>query len=359
MATKTNTEINGKTYYRIKRVVGHEYIDGKRVPITKQFYGKSKGDAENKYRDYKDELIRQEYERRDSLTMQSRRTVGEMMDYYIRNVFENNASYSIGTRDLYIGSYNTHLVDSDLIDIRMSDLNSDHIQSFYNSLKTTESGLNTLHKFMKLFVKWASSKGYCNNVLEAVALPEKKKNRLSDDIIVWTDKEVDMIKERLSGHPYYPCILFGLYAGLRVSEVLGLKWSDIYDDTIHIRRQNYRMTIKDPKVGSSRDVPLHPIIKEALEDVPRQGDYIFCTKSGRLIDYHNFEHSLARAYKKAGIEHKKFHAFRATFITNLCRAGARLEVASKLAGHQNVNITAKYYTEISRQESSNAIDLLK
>ena len=78
-----------------------------------------------------------------------------------------------------------------------------------------------------------------------------------------------------------------------------------------------------------------------------------------MIDYNNFEHRMARAYRDAGIEHKKFHAYRATFITNLCRSGVRLEVASKLAGHSSVSVTAKYYTFISDKEKSEAINSLK
>lgn len=146
---------------------------------------------------------------------------------------------------------------------------------------------------------------------------------------------------------------------MRVSEVLGLKWSDIYDDTIHVRRQNYRGNIKEPKANSYRNVPLHPLIKNALEKTPRRGEYIFCTKNGNLVNFQNFERSIGIAYRKAGIEHKKFHAYRATFITNLCRAGAGIEVASKLAGHHDVNVTAKYYAKVTKEDASYAIELLK
>ena len=359
MATKTNIEINGKSYYRIKRVVGYEYIDGERTPITKQFYGRSKGDAESKYKAYRDDMIRQEYERRESLTAKTRRTTGELMDYYCDNVLEDNVKYAPGTRKLYADSYKCHLKDSDLSTIHIADLTAEDIQQFYKDLDISQSAIKTLHKFFVAFMKWAVAGRYCSNVLEAVALPEKKENKQSDDIIIWTDEEVQIVKEKLSGHRYYPCIMFGLYAGLRVSEILGLKWSDIENDVIHIRRQYYRGIFKDPKAGSSRDVPLHPQIKKALADMERKSDYIFMTANGYMIDYHNFEHSLKRAYIRAGIEPKKFHAYRATFITNLCKSGVRLEIASKLAGHTSVSVTAKYYTHISDQETSDAINLLK
>lgn len=358
MATKTNTEINGKSYYRIKRVVGYEYINGEKKSITKQFYGRSKSEAESKYRSYKDDMIRQEYERQESLQAASNRTVGELMKYYACNVLEDDSKYAPGTRRLYINSYKRHLSDSNLMSAKISDISSEDIQSYYKDLRITKAALKTLHNFMSAFFKWADGK-YCTNVLSTVVLPEKPENKMSDDIVIWSDSELEKIKERLSDHPYYPCIVLSLYAGLRISEVLGLKWSDIYDETIHIKRQYYRGSIKDPKAKSFRNIPLHPAIKDVLSTMDHKYEYIFTTESGRLIDYNNFEHRMARAYRNAGIEHKKFHAYRATFITNLCRSGVRLEVASKLAGHSSVSVTAKYYTFISDKEKSEAINSLK
>ena len=45
MANKTNTEINGNKYYRIRKVIGKK-LDG--TPVLKSFYGINKTDAENK-----------------------------------------------------------------------------------------------------------------------------------------------------------------------------------------------------------------------------------------------------------------------------------------------------------------------
>ena len=67
MATKTNTKVKNKEkeyeYYRVTRTIGHEIVDGKKVPIKKQFYGRSKTEAENRYDDWKDEQLRLKYEK--------------------------------------------------------------------------------------------------------------------------------------------------------------------------------------------------------------------------------------------------------------------------------------------------------
>ena len=67
MATKKNTAIkNGDkeyNYFRIVRTIGHEWKDGKKVPIRKQFYGSSKGDAEKQFRAYQEEQLQKKYEK--------------------------------------------------------------------------------------------------------------------------------------------------------------------------------------------------------------------------------------------------------------------------------------------------------
>ena len=54
----TNTNINGKEYFRIRRT-----IDGE----IKNFYGSSKGDAERKYKEYLEELAEKKHVRATEL----------------------------------------------------------------------------------------------------------------------------------------------------------------------------------------------------------------------------------------------------------------------------------------------------
>ena len=62
MAAKKNTTVTAKggkeyAYYRITRTIGHEWKDGKKVPVKKQFVGASKGNAEQKFKKYQEERI--------------------------------------------------------------------------------------------------------------------------------------------------------------------------------------------------------------------------------------------------------------------------------------------------------------
>ena len=358
MATKTNTTVNGKDYFRIRRVVGHEIVDGKKVPIYKAFYGRSKTEALKKFDQYKDERLRAKYLREQKLEQEQNRTVGELMEYYDSQVLAYDSNYAPGTRELYRSAYKKHIKGSPLQEIIVKDLTENDVQAYYNGLNVTADALATVNKFMVSFMKWAATAKYCSDVMRAVRIPQKRKVTKSEDIIVWTASEIELIESTMKGHPLCPLIMFSLYGGLRISEALGLKWTDISDNTINVVRQNYRTDIVPPKYGSSRKIPLHQKIAASLEEMDHDCEWIFHTASCNLMDYHNVVRSLERAYKKYGIPNKKFHAYRATFATNLCKKGVRLEVASRLCGHKNVNVTAKYYTSIEQKESADAINLL-
>ena len=108
MATKTNTEINGQKYYRIRRTVGYEIVDGVRRPIIKNFYGSSKTDAEKMYDDYKDEQMRVKYEGEQLLSTAS---LHMRAAEYIKNALEVSDKYAANTKKKYKNCYYNHIED--------------------------------------------------------------------------------------------------------------------------------------------------------------------------------------------------------------------------------------------------------
>ena len=350
MGVKTNTTIerNGKkyNYYRITRTIGHE--NGK--PIKKQFTGSSKREAEEKYRLF--------LEQKNEKTMNfSPRSFGELADYYVENILSINSKYSKGTRDLYRGAYNSHVKDSWLAEYPMSSLQSHTIQKFYNELNINQTAFKTLHKFMKGFINWANINGYSDDLLKGVIIPSKPSESRSDEIVVWTDEELKRIMESEPEYKLHPLILFAVYTGMRISELIGLRWENINQNAIVVSEQIYRGVTDTPKGGKSRIIPLHPKIKEYVKANRSEG-LVFTNINGNPLDYRVTTRSLERFYKRNGIEPKKFHAYRATFCTNLCKNGVPIQVASKIMGHSSIEVTAKYYTSININEMKEAIEKL-
>lgn len=355
MATKKNTVItaNGKDYqyYRITKTIGHEYVNGVKKPIKKQFTGKSKLDAENKYKEW---ILSEVKEKNDNP-----RTYGELLDYFINEVLMVNSKYSIGTRKLYRSAYETYLKGRTLTKIQISRLSANDLQLFYNSLDVTKSTLETIHKVNISFSKWLLANRYSETSLcEGVVLPDKKVVKKQEDIVVWTDEELNIILNSEPNYYLLPLIKFAVYTGMRISELFGLKWSDINENIIHVRRQYYRGDLVNPKGNKEREIPLHPLLQEYVNTTEHSQEFVFTTKEGSLLEYHNVVHSINRFYDRIGIGHKKFHAYRATFVTNLCKKGVPIQIASKLAGHADISVTAKYYTSIDKDSMMDAISKL-
>jgi integrase len=105
-----------------------------------------------------------------------------------------------------------------------------------------------------------------------ITLVERPSDPIADDDTdtgkSWTVAEVETFRDSVRDERLFACWLLSCY-GLRRSEVLGLRWSHINDDTLRIRRG--RVAIGNgseeglPKSRSSRrDLPLPPDLAEAL-----------------------------------------------------------------------------------------------
>lgn len=365
MATKTNTNINGRNYYRIRRT-----IDGKQ----KVFYGKSKLDAEKKYREYVEQALRDMSVRAcedDTATLSDKAT-----DYII-NALKPSQKYAESTKYRYERSYRTHIEHSGLASMRMKDVRPSDIQRFYNSLDVSAQTIKGIHKFMSAFVKWLALNDYAAINLDAVEIPKRPENKRHDGIVVWEEDEIHAILDGMDAsvslsqrHRLSFFVRVLIYTGARISEAISLRYSDIEDDVLTIQRQCYMGEIKQPKYGSVRQIPMHEELIKSLDEHVRWQEYdmkknkydcngyIFTTSSGKLYDPVNIRRSLKRFYHKIGIEHKHVHAYRATFCTQLCRCGVSLEVASALMGHKSLEVTAAHYALVRQDTKRDAIDKL-
>ena len=364
MATKTNTNINGRDYYRIRRT-----IDGKQ----KSFYGRSKLDAERQYKEYLEELAEAKYQKKVKAV---NATLGEKAEEYIENSLKVSQKYAKGTIQRYIGEYERHIKGTDLADTLLKDISPSVIQSLYNGLDVSQHSIKELNKFMSGFFKWLERMEYASNCLSAVEIPKKEDTTRHEEIIVWSDEEISKIIRAMDAHvrlqnrhrqAFLVHVL--LYTGVRISEALGLKYTDIRNGMIHVERQYYLGELKEPKWGSKRTIPMHRDLILAFEEhkawheaeMERNGyetDFIFTTSTGQLYHQASVRKAMVRFYDAHDIPYKHLHAYRATFCTQMCRCGVPLEVTSKLMGHKSLEVTAAHYALVRQDSMIDAIDKL-
>ena len=147
--------------------------------------------------------------------------------------------------------------------------------------------------------------------------------------------------------PKHRAVLMTIYAaGLRISEALALKVSDIDSErmVIHVRQGKGR---KD------RTVMLSPQLLNVLREHARRvrpRDWLF---TGRRHDQPlhatAIQRACAEACKAAGLsKHATVHTLRHSFATHLLEAGTDLRLIQTLLGHNSIKTTA-IYTHVSAQ----------
>ena len=184
-------------------------------------------------------------------------------------------------------------------------------------------------------------------------------------------------------------LAFGVYLslklGIRLGEVLGLRWCDIDFNSgiVHIRRTVNRLEKLDgsgtelvvgtPKSKKSvRDIPISEGFWKKLllywakqsrmmRKPPRNDDYLLCSSIGGPAEPKTMQETFKRILKVAGIADANFHSLRHTFATRAIEKGADVKTLSVLLGHSDVNITANTYahTDLTEKQAEvNAITSL-
>lgn len=127
-----------------------------------------------------------------------------------------------------------------------------------------------------------------------------------------------------------------LLTGMRRSELLTLKWTDV-----DLERREIRLG--DTKQDKPHYVPLAPPVVEILESVPRQdgNPHVLC---GQKQGHHlvNIDKAWRRVRRAAGVEDVRLHDLRRTVGSWLAQNGADLHLIGRVLGHSQVSTTAVY-----------------
>ncbi|WP_294352223.1 site-specific integrase [uncultured Clostridium sp.] len=384
MANKTNTKINNKDYYRITLDLGRN-AEGKRV--RKQFYGKSKKEAEEK---------KLEYLRNSALgIVDNTLYLGKAMNDWLYEIKKLEVKASSFER--YEGIFRNYLKDSLISIMALDKIKPIDIQRYYNELFKSGKSSNSIknvHKLLKQFFAYCEDNDYIVKTPisgKKVMIPKDTNNtNIKKEVEVFTNEEMKSILSIEENTIIKYAALISYATGMRKGEILGLKESDINYKTreINIQRsivtstiidehgnRNKQTYVSDTKTSNSiRTIPLPneliSIIKKVIilkkEMVLKYGvnlsddfkDMLFISKEGNFINSSNFDKSWISFLKRCGIKHKKFHALRHTYATRQFESGTQVLTVSKLLGHSNIDITLDIYTHVLKKEKEKAIDTL-
>ena len=164
------------------------------------------------------------------------------------------------------------------------------------------------------------------------------KERVRNFIERWLTHEDEEKLLKVSPAWLQDIIVFAVNTGLRQSEILDLKWSQI-----DLTRRT--LTILEQKNQGVDTLPLNQTTLQLLRKLAidsGMSGHVFPNENGNRIDNRNLLRAFYMALKRSGIENFRFHDLRHTFATRLVQAGVDLYAVQKLGRWRNTSMITRY-----------------
>ncbi|HKV28933.1 MAG TPA: site-specific integrase [Candidatus Acidoferrales bacterium] len=208
-------------------------------------------------------------------------------------------------------------------------------------------------------VEW----GYLQfNPARGVKLPPMQRRR---NTVVLTREQLAILLQSLQGAVKTLAVTAAM-TGLRIGEVLALRWRNVDFDknVIRVREAVYLGHFSTPKTKSSiRDVPLGPALRQALVDARKSAPdeaLVFGTRNGTPLDAKNILRRCIRPMcARLGLPIITWHSFRHTHATLLSDLGESLKTAQAQLGHSRLSTTAEIYTHVVPASQRAAVEKLE
>jgi integrase len=181
--------------------------------------------------------------------------------------------------------------------------------------------------------------------------------------------EQDKVLNCLTNQRDRALFLLAIYSGLRISELLSIRIKDVWSGNALLDRVKVRrMCLKGGRSAhknsiTSRDIPIHPTVRPALEalimtlkNIP--DSYLFQSRNhNRALSRSQAHNSLKAAFSMASVSGSglSWHSTRKTFGQKIyVNSNHNIVLTQKALGHANLDSTAKYL-EADRESVDSAI----
>lgn len=270
-----------------------------------------------------------------------------------RRYLKLEKGYSANTLDAYMRDVDKLLrylavEQVNVLDVKLEDL--EHFAAFISDLGIGPRSLARILSGVRQFYRFLVIDGYLEvdptELLESPKQPDHLPEVLSTAEVDLLEQAIDLSK--WEGHRNRAIIEVLFSCGLRVSELINLKLSNLYIEEQYIRVMG--------KGSKERLVPISP---RALDELnywfsdrnvmkikPGEEDYVFLNRRGHHLTRTMILIMIKRYAVEAGIKKTiSPHTLRHSFATSLLEGGADLRAIQAMLGHESIG-TTEIYTHI-------------
>ena len=287
---------------------------------------------------------------------------------------------TVTTYNQYVNMLNNHIAPYfDARNITVGSVTPGDLEDYYRAKVAEGLSPNTVikhHAIIRSSLQWAMKHQYIrNNPADLATRPSKSHYQANEPYSV---EEVAQLLTLTQNEPIAVPIFLACFYGLRRSEALGLRWSniDFQSGWIHITTTVVKEKIGDNVVSTVRDdttkteysrrsLPLCPYTYNYFCNLRNQQlaqmnlcgtsynqdylDFVCVDAVGMLLQPDFVSQKFQNLLKKYGLRHIRFHDLRHSCATILLYLGYTMKDIQTWLGHSNYSFTANTYVHTSKE----------
>lgn len=390
----------GETFREDRNMYCYAYTDvyGKRHYMYAKDLGKLRKKEDNLKRDQMDGI---------NTYVAGQASLNFMFDRYIATKTELRPS----TRSSYLSVYDRYVRDDfgkkKLVSIKYSD-----ILFFYNRLmREKDLHIGTI-QYIQRVIRPSLEMAVRDNIIRSNpaegVIQQLKKNTKNTGVYVRHALTIEQQRAFLSfleecpDYARWKCLFTVMIGtGVRVGELVGLRWSDVDMDARSIsinhslfyfagkrNTSHSKWVINLPKTEAGiRNIPMVDVVYTAFIDekvrqqefgikcktkIDDMSGFIFCNRFNEvytpesinrqlkvIIENYNVVEEINAVREKREpimLPHFTCHHLRHTFCTRLCEADVNIKVIQSVMGHRDIQTTMDIYAEVSEGKKKSSLD---
>jgi integrase len=313
-------------------------------------------------------------------------TVGSAVKFaeYVDQVYREAALPLLAksTRDRYLSVLKNHLMPV-FGEMALRDVTPLTVQRYFSSMaKSTlfDESIDKNRDVLSSIMGSAVQYGYLvKNPVAGLRLPRAKQGKRSKPYI--PPDEFHALVE-LIAEPYASMVYVAVYTGLRISELIGLRWKNVQADAIRIEERYCRGDWGPPKSGpSTATIPVNKAVIERMQrlksltvqvkagtavrsyrvvksDGPDDLVFQSLVKGGPMRDNNILTRHIKPAAQKLGLEFVNWLCLRRSHATWLKLVGADVKDAQAQMRHARASTTLDIYQQFVPESQRRVVDRL-